>query len=195
MLTNIPKYTTDTIDGVAIDAIDSLMYHNCSDVLEVMDEDARIKTFEERKRNVAKVLRLIECIPSIPSLDFISRAHVLFNAGVIKDKNDTIIRDVLIPYHRAFHGAPDIQMSPFNELVKGRLLTPIQDEKKFKEYVIKLQQLMRSRFPIMLSELYEKNELINKYNLNNKDFRNLQTSQNRKKADRSLYKKKQFGGK
>jgi len=183
MLSNIPKYTTDAIDGIAVDAIDSLMYKNCSDVLEIMDDDGSIKTFEEKKRNIAKVLRLIESTVSMPSLDWIIQAHVLYNTRVIT--NYSIINDVLLSYNTAFHDAPDIRMSPFSELVQGRLLLPIQEEKKFKEYLLKLQQLMRSRFPIMLSELYEKNEVIKKYNLNNKDFRNLQPSENRKKS-RSL---------
>ena len=182
MLNNIPKYTTDVIDSIAIDAIETLMYRLCCDILADLDMDVNI-TPEGRKRNITEVLRLIENLPSMPTLDFISQAHVLFITKVIM--NYSVIKDVLIPFHNMLHYAPNIQNPPFSELVTGKLLSPVKDVDEFKEYTIKLVQLIRSRFPIMMSELYENNEVINKYNLNRKDFRDLQPSKKRKK-NRSL---------
>lgn len=183
MSKNIPKYTTDAIDDIAVSAIECLMYKNIEDILEILDCES-CQTFEERKRAIGDVLLLFEAIPSTSSLDLISRAYTLFNRKVIR--NYLIIRDVLLPYISAFRDSPNIQMSPFHQLVAGQLIAPIQKEEIFKEYVVKLQQLMRSRYPIMLSELYEKNEVIKKYNLNKQDFSNLKPSQNRKSRSLSV---------
>ncbi|UJR06652.1 hypothetical protein I4U23_010938 [Adineta vaga] len=130
MHNNIPKYTTDSID--------ILMYRNLCDVLEDLDRSHGI-TFEENKRNIAKVLRLIESIPLMPSLDFISQAHVLYNTRVMM--NYSIIKDILVPYHRVFHDSPNMQQPPFSELVIGKLILPIQEKDKFKECTIKITRI------------------------------------------------------
>lgn len=162
MYSNLPVYTSSSIDMVAISAIDSLMHKNFSDIFEEIDLDPS-KSLEDKKASLSSVLHLMENISSMPSLDFISRVHTMYNKGIIN--NYETIDNILIPYRRAFSDVPDIKMSPFSELMKGKLIPPVQDEKIFKEYLIQLQQLMKSRLSITMHQLYEENHVLKKYNL------------------------------
>ena len=154
MNTNIPTYTTQSIDSIFIAFIDNYVELQYQLIYNYIRDE--ITNVDERDDNKKTFIDLISKVPNTEPNKFNILCQLLLNAKKIRFS----IINCLIESNNTINGVPDFGKHPFRSLVDGRLLEA-KDPTKINDYTRSAQKLLKSRYHIMLVNF----EKINKIDL------------------------------
>jgi hypothetical protein len=154
MNTNIPTYTTNSIDSIFIAFIDNYIELQYQRIYNYIRDE--ITNVDERDDNKKTFIDLISKVPNTEPIKFNILCQLLWNAKKIRYN----IISCLIELNNTINGVPHFHEEPFVNLVNGRLLEA-KDPTKINDYTRSAQKLLKIRYHIMLVNF----EKINKIDL------------------------------
>jgi hypothetical protein len=164
---NIPIYTTPSLDSIFTAFIEChilLQYQRiCEYINNMRDEN-------EKNPNEKTFIALIRKVHNTKPLDFNCECEVRYN----KQKIHYNILTTLMALNNVFNGNPDLSREPFVNLINNRLIQ-VENYEQIRTYALEAQNLMKSRYIIMLQEFQRDNNM-DKINIRKRSkvlFRNL----------------------